>query len=157
VKDNKPSYARLAPKFQKLPRTQKIIAGIGVAVLLVLVVLGIALLANRNRPEHSVTSFCGYLKANQVPQDWKADIEYYKQLEARAPRDVYQQTKTIRQTYEQMVKRPESAVGLDLSIAGTGNQFNDWVNTNCYPDNNADPGKSLQQWKHDFQKSFNED
>jgi len=157
VKSNKPSLATLVAKFQKLPQTQKIRAGIGVAVLLVLVVLGIALLANRNRPERSVASFCGYLKANQVPQDWKVSIAYYKQLEARAPKDVYQQTKTIRQTYEQMVKRPDAAVGLDLSIAGTGNQFNEWVNTNCYPDNNTNPDKSLQQWKQDFQKSLNED
>lgn len=127
------------------------------AVLLVLVVLAVALLANRNRPERSVASFCSYLKANQAPQDWKADIAYYKQLEARAPKGVYQQTKTIRQTYEQMVKRPEAAVGLDLSIAGTGNQFNEWVSTNCYSNNNTDPGKSLQQWKQDFQRSLNED
>ena len=144
-------------RFQKLPKAQKIRAGIGTVVLLVLVVLGIALLANRNRPERSVASFCSYLKASQAPQDWKADITYYKQLEARAPKDVYQQTKTIRQTYEQMVKRPEAAVGLDLSIAGTENQFNEWVSTNCYSSSTTDPSKSLQQWKQDFQKSFNEE
>ena len=56
-----------------------------------------------------------------------------------------------------MVKRPEAAVDLDLSIAGTGNQFNDWVGKNCYPDNNTDSSKALQQWTQEFKKSQNAD
>lgn len=155
MKENKLSYAGLAAKFKKIPRVQKIGVGIGLGTLIVLVALAVILLANRNKPEHSVASFCSYIKANQVPQDWKADVAYYKELEARAPSGVYEQTKTIRQTYEEMVKRPEAAVGLDLSITGTGSQFNDWISTNCYQTDSTNPNQSLQQWNQNLQKSLN--
>lgn len=81
--------------------------------------------------ERSMASMCQYLHDHDEPSGDRATVDYYKELEARAPADIHPQITTLRKGYEEIVKRPQDRLQISMDINDAGTEYVSWWVKNC--------------------------
>lgn len=81
--------------------------------------------------DRSRESLCSYMHDYDEPRSVPDKIEYFKELEKRAPADIGDDLTTIRKTYEQIERHPEKEMQIALQSAEAGDAYVDWYPANC--------------------------
>lgn len=71
--------------------------------------------------ERSHDSMCNYRREHPEPSDDAGTVEYFKQLERRAPDDIVDDVAGLRKTFEEMARNPEKRANIAFANAGVNN------------------------------------